>query len=204
MIVFFQTSLGSSFASSIAGPRSISSSTASSRSSRRARLAKEVIRRNRVIEDREHFRTALFRRRLWKATPAITVRRTAAIEAGLFDETSSTSSGLRFSRSGFEIRELRFDRRGPLGQILGCKSDFSAGQYDRCQISNLSAVILNISAEPLIGRGLPMPFDCPPGDGSSAVILTASGGTFRCSRVPLGHVKLSRLAVGRPCGRDHC
>ncbi len=47
----------------------------------------QVIRRNRVIDDREEFRTALFTRQLWKATPAITVKRQIAIEAGLFDET---------------------------------------------------------------------------------------------------------------------
>jgi glycosyltransferase involved in cell wall biosynthesis len=47
----------------------------------------EVVRRNAVLEDREQFRTALFTRRLWKATPAITVKRQIAIEAGLFDET---------------------------------------------------------------------------------------------------------------------
>jgi glycosyltransferase involved in cell wall biosynthesis len=47
----------------------------------------EVIRRNPVIDDRERFRTALFTRQLWKATPAITVRREIAMEAGLFDET---------------------------------------------------------------------------------------------------------------------
>ena len=47
----------------------------------------EVVRRNPVIEDREQFRTALFTRQLWKATPSITVRREIALEAGLFDET---------------------------------------------------------------------------------------------------------------------
>jgi glycosyltransferase involved in cell wall biosynthesis len=47
----------------------------------------EVVRRNPVIEDRELFRTAMFTRQLWKATPAITVRREIALEAGLFDET---------------------------------------------------------------------------------------------------------------------
>jgi glycosyltransferase involved in cell wall biosynthesis len=47
----------------------------------------EVVRRNPVIEDREQFRTALFTRQLWKATPAITVKREIALEAGLFDET---------------------------------------------------------------------------------------------------------------------
>jgi glycosyltransferase involved in cell wall biosynthesis len=47
----------------------------------------EVVRRNPVIDDRETFRTALFTRQLWKATPAITVKREIALEAGLFDET---------------------------------------------------------------------------------------------------------------------
>ena len=47
----------------------------------------EVVRRNPVIDDRRLFRTALFTRQLWKATPAITVRREIALEAGLFDET---------------------------------------------------------------------------------------------------------------------
>ena len=48
--------------------------------------AGEVARRNRVITDQQAFRLALFTRTLWKATPAITVRRDAAIRAGLFDE----------------------------------------------------------------------------------------------------------------------
>jgi glycosyltransferase involved in cell wall biosynthesis len=47
----------------------------------------EVVRRNPVIDDREQFRTALFTRQMWKATPAITVKREIALEAGLFDET---------------------------------------------------------------------------------------------------------------------
>jgi glycosyltransferase involved in cell wall biosynthesis len=46
----------------------------------------EVVRRNPVIDDRELFRTALFTRQLWKATPAITVRREVALQAP-FDET---------------------------------------------------------------------------------------------------------------------
>jgi glycosyltransferase involved in cell wall biosynthesis len=47
----------------------------------------EVVRRNPVISDRDEFRTALFTRQLWKATPAITVKREIALEAGLFDES---------------------------------------------------------------------------------------------------------------------
>ena len=47
----------------------------------------EVIRQNPIINDREQFRIALFTRQLWKATPAISVKRDVAIRAGLFDET---------------------------------------------------------------------------------------------------------------------
>jgi glycosyltransferase involved in cell wall biosynthesis len=46
-----------------------------------------VVRRNPVIDDRALFRKALFTRRLWKATPAITAKREAIIRAGLFDES---------------------------------------------------------------------------------------------------------------------
>lgn len=52
---------------------------------RRGRLA-WTDRSNRVIDDQEQFRRALFTRRLWKATPAISVRKSAAVRAGLFDE----------------------------------------------------------------------------------------------------------------------
>jgi glycosyltransferase involved in cell wall biosynthesis len=46
-----------------------------------------VVRRNPVIDDQEKFTRALFTRQLWKATPSISVRRNAAIRAGMFDET---------------------------------------------------------------------------------------------------------------------
>ena len=74
-------------ASSSAARASICSSTASSRCSRPARARPKSSARTRVIDDRELFRTALFTRQLWKATPAITVKREAALKAGLFDET---------------------------------------------------------------------------------------------------------------------
>lgn len=45
----------------------------------------ETVRRNPVIEDRELFRRALFTRQLWKATPAISVRREVALKTP-FDE----------------------------------------------------------------------------------------------------------------------
>lgn len=45
-----------------------------------------VVRKNPVIEDRETFRTALFTRQLWKATPSIAVRRDGILKV-MFDET---------------------------------------------------------------------------------------------------------------------
>ena len=44
-------------------------------------------RSNPVIFEQERFRRALFTRRLWKATPAISARKSALERAGLFDET---------------------------------------------------------------------------------------------------------------------
>lgn len=48
---------------------------------------KPTPRRNPVINDSQDFLEALFNRRLWKATPAISVRRETAIRAGMFDES---------------------------------------------------------------------------------------------------------------------
>lgn len=48
---------------------------------------KPTPRRNPVIDDNPEFVAALFNRRLWKATSAISIRRETAIRAGLFDET---------------------------------------------------------------------------------------------------------------------
>jgi glycosyltransferase involved in cell wall biosynthesis len=48
---------------------------------------KPVARRNPVINDTAEFLRALFNRRLWKATPAISIRREVALRAGMFDET---------------------------------------------------------------------------------------------------------------------
>jgi glycosyltransferase involved in cell wall biosynthesis len=49
--------------------------------------SERVIRRNPVIEEQDRFKRALFTRQLWKATPSISVRRDAAMRAGMFDET---------------------------------------------------------------------------------------------------------------------
>lgn len=46
-----------------------------------------IVRRNPVIEDTKEFRRAVFARRLYKATPAISARRQALIDVGMFDET---------------------------------------------------------------------------------------------------------------------
>jgi glycosyltransferase involved in cell wall biosynthesis len=48
---------------------------------------KPVPRLNPVINSTPEFVRALFNRQLWKATPAISIRRSTAIQAGLFDET---------------------------------------------------------------------------------------------------------------------
>jgi glycosyltransferase involved in cell wall biosynthesis len=47
---------------------------------------RQVVRRNPRIDDNQEFVRRLFGRKLWKPTSAITVRRAAAVKAGLFDE----------------------------------------------------------------------------------------------------------------------
>jgi glycosyltransferase involved in cell wall biosynthesis len=75
----------------------------------------EVVRRNPVIHDRELFRRALFTRRLWKATPAITVRREAALKAP-FDETLR-----RLQDFDFLIRVSEFANCASTDEILWVK-----------------------------------------------------------------------------------
>jgi len=76
----------------------------------------EVVRRNPVIDDRDRFRTALFTRQLWKATPAITVKRAAAIKAGLFDETLR-----RLQDFDFLIRVSEFANCASTSEVLWVK-----------------------------------------------------------------------------------
>lgn len=76
----------------------------------------EVIRRNPVIDDPQLFRTALFTRQLWKATPAITVRREIAFEAGLFDETLR-----RLQDFDFLIRASKFANCASTDRVLWVK-----------------------------------------------------------------------------------
>jgi glycosyltransferase involved in cell wall biosynthesis len=75
----------------------------------------EAVRRNPVINDRELFRIALFRRQLWKATPAITVRREAALKAP-FDETLR-----RLQDFDFLIRVSEFANCASTDEVLWVK-----------------------------------------------------------------------------------
>ncbi|NUQ18088.1 MAG: glycosyltransferase family 2 protein [Sphingomonas sp.] len=75
----------------------------------------EVVRRNPVINDRELFRRALFTRQLWKATPAITVRREAALKAP-FDETLR-----RLQDFDFLIRISEFANCASTDEVLWVK-----------------------------------------------------------------------------------
>jgi hypothetical protein len=62
------------------------------------------------------FRTALFTRQLWKATPAISVRRDAAVKAGLFDETLR-----RLQDFDFLIRVSEFANCASTSEVLWVK-----------------------------------------------------------------------------------
>lgn len=75
----------------------------------------EVVRRNPVIDDRQLFRIALFTRQLWKATPAISVRREVAIKAP-FDETLR-----RLQDFDFLIRASEFANCASTDEILWVK-----------------------------------------------------------------------------------
>jgi glycosyltransferase involved in cell wall biosynthesis len=90
----------------------------------------EVVRRNPVIHDRELFRTALFTRRLWKATPAITARRDAALQA-MFDESLR-----RLQDFDFLIRVSKAGNCASTDQVLWVKhwdSNAISGQDNMIQ-----------------------------------------------------------------------
>jgi glycosyltransferase involved in cell wall biosynthesis len=76
----------------------------------------EVERKNPNIHDRDQFRTALFTRQLWKATPAITIRRETAVKAGMFDETLR-----RLQDFDFLIRVSEFADCASIDEILWVK-----------------------------------------------------------------------------------
>jgi glycosyltransferase involved in cell wall biosynthesis len=75
-----------------------------------------VTRRNPVIDDQERFKRALFTRRLWKATPSISVRRDAAIRAGMFDESLK-----RLQDFDFLIRVAAVARCASTDEVLWVK-----------------------------------------------------------------------------------
>jgi glycosyltransferase involved in cell wall biosynthesis len=75
----------------------------------------EVTRRNPVIDDPALFRTALFTRQLWKATPSITVRREVARKA-MFDETLR-----RLQDFDFLIRVSAFANCASTDEVLWVK-----------------------------------------------------------------------------------
>jgi glycosyltransferase involved in cell wall biosynthesis len=74
-----------------------------------------VTRRNPVITGRETFRKALFQRQLWKATPAITVKRDVARRV-MFDETLR-----RLQDFDFLIRASEFANCAATDQVLWVK-----------------------------------------------------------------------------------
>ena len=76
----------------------------------------EQVRRNPIIHDRDLFRTALFTRQLWKATPAISVKREIAIRAGMFDESLR-----RLQDFDFLIRASEFANCASSDQVLWIK-----------------------------------------------------------------------------------
>lgn len=76
----------------------------------------EKIRRNAVIDDQATFLRALFTRRLWKATPAITARRETILRAGLFDESVK-----RMQDFDFLIRMAAAGKCAATDQVLWLK-----------------------------------------------------------------------------------
>ena len=76
----------------------------------------EAIRVNRRLEP-DDFATALFARRLWKATPGISVRRDAALRAGLFNENLQ-----RRQDFDFLARLVQCSRCAATDRILWVKS----------------------------------------------------------------------------------
>ena len=73
-------------------------------------------RRNPVIDTSDEFLRALFARRLWKATSAISLRREAAIRAGMFDERLRRRQDMDFL-----ARLAGVARCGSLDEVLWVK-----------------------------------------------------------------------------------
>lgn len=78
---------------------------------------RRVERHNPRIDCTDEFARKLFARQLWKATPAITVKRDAAVRAGLFDEGVSRRQDMDFL-----IRLTEFANCAATDQVLWVKS----------------------------------------------------------------------------------
>ena len=124
----------------------------------------EVVRRNPVIADHELFRRALFTRQLWKATPAISVKRAVALKA-MFDETLR-----RLQDFDFLIRVSEFANCASIDEVLwGKYRDANAiSAQDNMIAANVELVrrvIPNIFFTPSFDQQVAMRCGCPPGDG---------------------------------------
>jgi hypothetical protein len=88
----------------------------------------QVERRNASVTSNEEFRRRLFARELWKPTPALTVRKEAAIRAGLFNESVRRRQDLDLL-----IRLAQFATCAAIPDILWVKSwsadSISAGDH---------------------------------------------------------------------------
>jgi glycosyltransferase involved in cell wall biosynthesis len=80
--------------------------------------SRKLPRSNAPITNQELFRRALFTRRLWKATPAISVRRVAALRVGLFDESLT-----RLQDFDFLIRLSDRARCSAIDEVLWVKHE---------------------------------------------------------------------------------
>jgi hypothetical protein len=77
-----------------------------------------ILRKNKAIYSQTEFLRALFIRRLWKATPAITVRRETIMRTGLFDESLR-----RLQDFDFLIRAAAVGRCAATDEVLWLKHD---------------------------------------------------------------------------------
>ena len=97
-----------------------------------------VPRINPVISDTGKFINALFNRRLWKATSAISIRREIALKAGLFDESLKRRQDfdflIRASKVGrcCSISEVTWTKNWTPGAISDDVRTFASATVDLC------------------------------------------------------------------------
>ena len=97
----------------------------------------QLVRKNPVINDREQFRKALFTRTLWKATPAITVKRETILRAGMLDESLE-----RLQDFDFLIRASDFAECASIDRVLWVKhwDDNAITNQDNLILANVELV----------------------------------------------------------------